>query len=303
MAHIGILGAGNVGANTAFFLAERNIGDIVLHDIDSGVATGKALDLMEAAPIRGYQFGIHPTEDPAALLDTACLVIAAGAGRQPGMRREDLYEKNAALIDSIGATLNGYQGVVVVATEPVDLMVQRLQTASGIEWSRVLGVGGVLNSTRLRHIIARRLDLTAESITATVIGRHSEHMQPLLDYTRINGVPATVLMDEEEQQEVIQETRNAGDLIVDMSQRASSYYGPSAAVTDIVQAVVWNSHRILPVSFSWQGHYGINGVAMSLPAILGTSGIERVLEPQISQDVLRVLQQSAQDMQALLTKG
>jgi malate dehydrogenase len=303
MAHIGILGAGNVGANTAFFLAERNIGDIILYDIDIGVATGKALDLMEAAPIRGYQYGIHPVEDPGALLETSCLVVAAGAGRQPGMRREDLYERNSDLIDTIGASLKGYEGVVVVATEPVDLMVQRLQAASGLAWSHVLGVGGVLNSTRLRHIIARRLGLTAESITATVIGRHSEHMQPLLEYTRVNGVPATVLLDEEEQAAVVQETRNAGDLIVDMSQRASSYYGPSAAVTDIVQAVIWNSHRILPVSFSWQGHYGIQGVAMSLPAVLGSSGIERVLEPQISQDVLRVLQQSAQDMQTLLAKG
>ncbi len=303
MAHVGILGAGNVGANTAFFVAERNIGDVLLHDIDEGVAIGKALDLMEAAPIRGYQYGIHPAASLDDLKDTRCLVVAAGSGRQPGMRREDLLVKNGELIDSLADELKGYQGVVIIATEPVDLMVYRFQQRSGLDWHRVLGLGGVLNSTRLRHIISRRLGLTAESISATVIGRHSDQMLPLLEYTRVNGVPATVLMDEETQEEVIRETRVAGDLIVDMSQRASSYYGPSAAATDIIQSVIWNTHRILPVSFVWEGHYGIRDVAMSLPTVLGQAGVERVLEPQITQEQVRLLQSSAEEMIALRAKG
>lgn len=302
MAHIGIIGAGNVGANVAFFAAERNLGDILLHDVDEGVATGKALDLMEAAPIRGYQYAIHPAGSAEELRDTEVVVVAAGVGRQPGMLREDLYARNAQVIDSCAETLAGYTGVVIIATEPVDPMVVRFQERSGLPWQRVLGVGGALNSTRLRHIISRRLGITAESITATVIGRHSNQMIPLLEYTRVNGVPATVLLDEETQQEVIRETREAGDLIVDMSQRASSYYGPSAATTDIIQAVVWNTHRILCPSFVWQGHYGVSGVAMSLPAVIGAGGVERVLEPRVSAENSATLRESA-GLLAELQKG
>jgi malate dehydrogenase len=300
MADVAIVGAGNVGANTAFFVAERNLGNVLLHDLEYGTAAGKALDMMEAAPIRGYQYGIRAVESIKDTRDAAVLVVAAGSGREPGMQREDLYLRNLPVIDALAKDLREYPGVVLIATEPVDLMVMRFQKQSRLDRRRVIGLGGALNSARLRHILGRRLGITTEDISATVIGRHAGAMLPLLNYTRINGIPATVLLDEETREWVIEETRSAGDLIVEMSQRASSYYGPSAVAADIVQAVVWNTRRIIPVSFVWDGQYGVRDVAMSLPVILGHSGIERVLEPELTADQVRILAQSAEDIRTIL---
>lgn len=303
MADVAIVGAGNVGANTAFFVAERNLGNVLLHDLDFGTAAGKALDMMEAAPIRGYQYGIRAVESIADAREAGVLVVAAGSGREPGMQREDLYIRNLGVIDTLAEALRDYPGVVLIATEPVDLMVMRFQEQSLIDRRRVIGLGGALNSARLRHILGRRLGITTEDISATVIGRHAGAMIPLLNYTRINGIPASVLLDEETREQVIEETRSAGDLIVEMSQRASSYYGPSAVAADIVQAVIWNTRRIIPVSFVWDGQYGVRDVAMSLPVVLGRDGIEKILEPELTAEEVRALAQSADDIRTILAAG
>lgn len=303
MANIAIIGVGNVGANTAFFIAEKNIGSVVMYDIQDGLAQGKALDMMEAAPIRGYQYGISGTNSLDDVADASVTVVAAGTVREPGTKRDDLFTKNAEIIDGIAQSMKGYAGTVVIATEPVDLMVMRFQQKSGLDASRVVGLGGVLDSTRLRYALSRELGITTENITATVVGRHSDQMMPLVDYSRVNGVPVSTLMDDVHLARVLDETRNAGDLIVEMSQRSSSFYGPSAAAADVVQAIVWDTKRILPVSFVWDGQYGIAGVAMSLPTVLGFTGIERVLEPQLSQDQVRILKQSADELTAIYAKA
>lgn len=303
MANVAIIGAGNVGANTAFFIAERNIGDVLLYDLEYGTAAGKALDMMEAAPIRGYQYGITAVESLQETQDSVVMVIAAGSGREPGMQREDLFDRNVAIVDSLADELRDYAGVVLIATEPVDLMVQRFQQQSGLDAHRVIGLGGALNSARLRHILSRRLGITTENISATVIGRHAGSMIPLLDYSRVNGIPVPVLLDEETQTQVIQETRGAGDLIVEMSQRASSYYGPSAVAADIVQAVVWDSRRIMSVSFVWDGQFGVSGVAMSLPVVLGRTGVQRVMEPVLSDADRTIIRRSAEEVRTIAARA
>lgn len=303
MANIAIIGAGNVGANTAFFIAERNIGPVVMYDVQEGMATGKALDMMEAAPIRGYQHAIRGTDSMADLADADLTIIAAGSGREPGMKREDLYVKNAELIDSLASQMSSYKGTVVIATEPVDLMVMRFQKTSGLKANRVLGLGGVLDSTRLRFALSRALGITTENISATVIGRHSDQMMPLPEYCRVSGVPVTALMEQADLEKVLEETRSAGDVIVDMSQRASSYYGPSAAAADVVQAIAWDTRRILPVSFVWDGQYGISDVAMSLPVVLGWTGVSRVMEPKLTQEQVQALQRSADDLKAIYARA
>lgn len=305
MANVAIVGAGNVGANTAFFIAERSIGDVLLYDVQHGTAVGKALDMMEAAPIRGYQHGIHAVEAIASTMDSSVLVIAAGSGREPGMQREDLLARNLPMIDALAEDLKRYAGVVLIATEPVDLMVMRFQERSGLDSSRVLGLGGALNSARLAHILSRRLHITTENISATVIGRHAGSMIPLLNYSRVNGIPVTVLLDEETRERVIEETRTAGDLIVEMSQRASSYYGPSAVAADVAQAVVRDTKRIIPLSFVWDGdgHYGVSGVAMSLPVVLGAKGVERVLEPRLTAEQTDAVRASSRDLQTIMAAG
>ncbi len=298
MANIAIIGAGNVGANTAFFIAERNIGSVVMYDVADGLAHGKALDMMEAAPIRGYQYAIHGTDSYEEVLETSVAILAAGQVRESGMKRADLFARNAEIVDDVASKLTDYAGTVVIATEPVDLMVMRFQQKSGLDPRRILGLGGVLDSTRLRYAISRTLGVTTENVSATVIGRHSNDMMPLLDYCRVSGVPLGVLMEQADLEQIVEETRNAGDIIVEMSQRSSSYYGPSAAAADVTQALLWDTKRVLPVSFIWDGQYGIDGVAMSLPAVLGHAGIERVLEPKLTDDQVTALRASADEITA-----
>ncbi len=292
MAQIGIIGSGNVGANTAFFLAERNVCHVCMYDITEGLSTGKALDLMEAAPLRGYQFGLKGTDDIQQALDSQLLVVAAGEIRSPGQRREDLYEQNARILDEIAGRLVGYPGVIIVATDPVDPMTMRL-VGNGFDRKRVIGLGGVLDSARLRVLIARELGASQEDVKATVIGRHSHDMIALPAYCSVAGVPVTKLVSEARFAELVEETRQAGDRIVELAQRTGSYYGPAAAATDVAEAVIRGTNRVLSVSTMLTGQYGIADVALSLPALIGAGGVERVLEPKLTDDELAQLAKSA----------
>jgi malate dehydrogenase len=305
MANIAIIGAGNVGANTAFFVAERNIGSVVMYDIKEGLAKGKALDMMEAAPIRGYQHAISGTDSFDDVLDSDVAVMAAGSGRVPGMKREDLFAKNLSLIDALAEQMKGYTGTVILATEPVDLMVMRFREKSGLPVSRVIGLGGTLDSARLRFGLSEALGITTENISALVMGRHSDQMIVLPDYCRVSGVPVGTLLSAEELDRVVTEMRSAGDEIVNLSQRASSFYGPSAVAADVVEAVAWDTGRVLPVSFVWDGsgHYGVRDVAMSLPAVLGWTGVVRALEPTLSDEQVATLTSSATELTAIYQKA
>jgi len=300
---IAIIGCGNVGANSAFYIAERNIAGVVMFDIQPGLAMGKALDMMEAAPIRGYQHPIRATDSMEEVLAAAVIIVAAGSVRAPGMHREDLYGRNAGLIDTLAGDLRGYPGVVILATEPVDLMTLRLVERAGLAGPRVLGLGGILDADRLRALLGRELGITTENVAATVIGRHSEQMIPLADYCRVSGVPVRALMDAGRFDALADETRRAGDVIVEMAQRASSYYGPSAAAADLAQAVMWDTRRILSVSTLWSGQYGISGVAMSLPAVVGAGGAERVLEPRLGPEQIETMQRSARELRQIHSGG
>jgi malate dehydrogenase len=293
MAEIGIIGSGNVGANTAFFLAERGVADTLLYDVKEGLARGKALDMMEAAPIRGYVSRISGTDSFDDLMRCDILVVTAGAVRTPGMKREDLFATNRGVIAQIAAKLRGSPARVIVVTEPVDALTTLFVRQSGLPWQRVMGLGGSLDSTRLRYLIATALGVSTENVDATVIGRHSDAMIPLGRYSTVSGVPVTLLLPQDRLDVLYRVTRGAGDLIVDMAQRASAYYGPSAVAADLAEAVHRDSRRIIPVSLVFHGQYGIEGAAMSLPAVIGAGGIERVLEPRLTDRELAALKDSA----------
>ena len=299
MAQIGIIGSGNVGANTAFFAAEKNFAHIRMYDVKEGLSTGKALDMMEAAPLRGYQYRLSGTDDLADVLDSDVVVVAAGETREPGMKREDLYEKNKPIIEEIAGKLKGYDGVVIVATEPVDVFTVQI-VREGLPWQRVMGIGGVLDSARLQVLIARELYVAQEDVKATVIGRHSEEMIALPAYCSVAGVPATKLMSETRFSELVRATVDAGDHIVGLAKRTNSFYGPAAAAADLAEAVVRGTNRILPVSLAVSGQYGISDVAMSLPALVGGGGIERVLEPKLTVGERVRLERSAQSLKAFV---
>ncbi len=286
MALIGIVGSGNVGASTAFFAAEKNIAPVRMYDIKEGLSTGKALDMMEAAPIREYQYPIDDTDNLGDVMGADVIVIATGAVREPGMKRSDLYPTNRDGIEKIALSLAEFSGVVVVVTEPVDLLVRLIVKRSGLPWQRVFGLGGTLDSMRLRYLIANELKVATSNVAATVVGSHSDDMIPLVRYTTVSGVPITALLTQDRIDQLFEETRRAGDTILNRFKHAPSYYGPAAAASDMAEAVIRDSHRILSVSFMLTGQYGISDVSMSLPAVIGREGVIRVLEPQLSEQEL-----------------
>lgn len=280
----GIVGSGNVGANTAFFIAEQGSADVLLHDIKDGIAAGKGLDIMEAAPIRGYRShlaGVRRLED---LAPARVVVIAAGRVREPGQRRVDLLENNQAVIRDLAGHLKTIapQAIYIIATEPVDAMTVEFAAVAGLRRGQVMGLGGFLDVTRFRYAIARELDLSVESVMATIIGRHSADMIGLPEYCSVSGVPLTDLLSEQRIAALLEEVRGAGDNIVDLAQRSSAYYGPSAAAAELVDAVCRDLKRIVSVSVPLQGEYGFRRGAASLPAVIGAQGVERVLLPRLS---------------------
>ncbi len=302
MANIGIIGSGNVGANTAFFVAEKGVADVTLYDIQDGLSTGKALDMMEAAPVRGYRTRIKGSDSTAGVKKNDIVIVSAGGVRQPGMKREDLFEANRSIIDSVAADLVEYTGVVIMVTEPVDALTAYFVEKTKLPRTKVMGLGGLLDSTRLRYLIAHELGVTMDDVSALVVGRHSDAMIPLARYTCVSGVPVTQLMSAERLTELFDETKTAGDVIVTMAQRASAYYGPSAAASDLAEAVCRDSRRVLPVSVTLAGEFGVSGVAMTLPAIVGRNGIHRIILPELSEDEVTRFSRSAADL-ATMTKS
>lgn len=299
---IGIIGSGNVGANAAFFMAEKAVDHVVLYDVADGLPVGKALDMMEAAPVRGYRTRIQGTNvlDDVARADV--IVVAAGTVRRPGTKREDLFGQNRDVVADIASSLRDVDAKVIIVTEPVDVMTTFFVRKSGLPAERVMGLGGLLDATRLRYMIAEELQVAMDNVAATVIGRHADSMIPLAGYTCVSGVPVTQLLEESKLEELFERTRNAGDLIVQMAQRASSYYGPSAAVADIAEAIVRDEGRIMPVSVMFTGEYGVSGVAMSLPSVIGKNGIEQTLKPRLTDEQTKILVDSAAELEKILAE-
>jgi malate dehydrogenase len=305
MARVGIIGSGNAGANAAFFIAEKGVSDVLLHDIKEGLSTGKALDLMEAAPVRSYRTRIAGTDSLDEVLESQVLVIAAGYFRTPDMERDELFVKNVEIARELGKRLEGRADDlnVIVVTEPVDPMTTILMEQSGLPREHVMGVGGLLDSTRLRYALARDLDVSVEDVSALVIGRHNVQMVGLPSYSTVSGVPVLNLMKGDQFDGLMAEVRGAGDFIVGLAKRSSSYYAPSAAVAELVDALVRDTRRLMSVSIVLKGEYGVEGVAMSIPAIIGRRGVERVLLPKLQDHELERVRSSARSMKNLLKKG
>lgn len=300
MSRVSIIGGGNVGANAGFFIAEKGVTDVLLVDIQPGLARGKMLDIMEAAPIRRYRNSLAGSNSIEDIQGSQLVVVAAGAIRAPGMRREDLYTANAGLIRSLAPQIARLapESTVVVATEPVDSLTTLFVRESGMPRTRVIGLGGILDSTRFRVLIARELGVSPEIVSAMVIGRHSDDMICLPRYSSVSGVPLPLLLPPERIAAIIEETCTAGDLVVELAKRSSSYYAPSAAVAELADSVHMNLNRIFPVSILLQGEYGVQDAALSLPVIIGEKGVVRVLVPELTARENAVFLESARKVAA-----
>jgi malate dehydrogenase len=299
-----VIGAGNVGATTAQRIIETGLADVTLVDIVEGLPQGKALDLAEAAPVVGYDVLIGGTNDYADTAGSQIIVVTSGLARQPGMSRDDLLAKNAGIVASVvkQATNVSPEAIVIVVTNPLDAMCHVAMKASGFPRERVIGMAGVLDSARFRYFIAAELDVSVRDVRAFVLGGHGDTMVPLPRHSTVGGIPITELMTQERIDAVVDRTRNGGAEVVALLKTGSAFYAPAASVAEMVEAILLDRRRILPCAAYLQGEYGIDGLFVGVPVILGAGGMEKVIEISLLPGEKEELDRSAASVRELLEK-
>jgi malate dehydrogenase len=285
-AKITIIGAGNVGATTAHWCAAAELGDIVLVDIPQvgDMPKGKALDLMQASPIVGFDAKITGTSDYADTAGSSVVVITAGIARKPGMSRDDLLSTNAKIVGSVAAEIKKISpdAVVIVVSNPLDAMVQRVLQVTGFPSQRVIGQAGVLDTARYRTFLAMELGVSVEDISALLMGGHGDTMVPMPSCTSVGGIPVTRLLDPKRLEEIVNRTRSGGAEIVGLLKTGSAYYAPAAATTQMVEAVIRDKKRLIPCAAYCDKEYGVGGYYVGVPIILGAGGVERIIELELT---------------------
>ena len=301
-----IVGAGNVGATTAQRLAERGYADVVLVDIVEGLAEGKALDMYEASPVVGVDSAIRGATDYEATAGSEIVVITSGVARKPGMSRDDLLSINMKIVDEVTrkAIAASPDAVIIVVSNPLDAMCHvaydaAVETAD-VPAGRVVGMAGILDTARYRSFVAEALTVSVEDVQAYVLGGHGDTMVPLASYTTAAGIPIGELLPQDQIDAIIQRTRDGGAEIVNLLKTGSAFYAPSAAVAQMVDSIALDKRRILPCAALLEGQYGINGLFIGVPVILGGGGIERVLEISLTDDEQAMLKHSADAVQELV---
>jgi len=284
MKRVSIIGSGNVGTNTAFFIAETHAADILLVDVKDGIAAGKSLDLMEAGPVRGYTAAIRGTGRIDDIAGSDIVVITAGRVRKPGENREDLYLDNAATVQAVAREVRRLapNAIVINVVEPIDLITLLIQETLQADRFKVVGVGGLLTATRIRYLVSRTLGVSPREVTGLIIGPHHPSMVFLQDTIRVSGIPAATLLGERRLGQLIEEARTAGDTILQLSQRSTSFYASGAAVAALVEAIVRNTRALLPVSVRCEGEYGVTGLAIGVPAYVGEQGVAGILQLKLA---------------------
>jgi malate dehydrogenase len=293
---ITVVGAGNVGATVAQRLAERELArTIVLVDVIEGVPQGKALDQWEAAPIEGFDTRVIGANDYGPAAGSELVVVTAGIARKPGMSRDDLVRTNADIVKQVSLAIRQHcpDAIVVVVSNPLDVMCWVTKQVTGFPRERVIGMAGVLDTARYRAFLAEALDVSVEDIQAMVLGGHGDTMVPLVSYTTVSGIPIAQLLDQTTLDKIVKRTRDGGAEIVSYLKTGSAYYAPSAAVSQMVEAIVRDKRRILPCAAWVQGEYGVSGIFLGVPCKLGRNGLERILEVKLSADEAAALKQSA----------
>jgi malate dehydrogenase len=295
MPKITIIGAGAVGATAAQRIAEKELGNVVMTDIVEGLPQGKALDLLEAGPLLGYDSNIIGTNDYRDIKGSDVVVITAGIARKPGMTRDDLLKINTKIITDVSQNIKRYapDSVVITVTNPLDIMTYVTLKTTGFEPNRVFGMSGVLDSGRFAAFIALELDCSVRDINAMVLGGHGDSMVPLPRFTTVSGVPITELMPESTINRLVERTINGGAEIVNLLKTGSAFYAPSAAVTNMVEAVIKDMNRILPVCAYLSGEYGKKDIYLGVPVKIGRNGIEEILELELTVEEKKALDISA----------
>ncbi len=303
-AKITIVGAGNVGATTAHWCAMAELGDIVLLDIPQteDMPVGKALDLMQAAPIAGFDANITGTTDYEDTAGSDVVVITAGVPRRPGMSRDELLATNAGIVGSVADKIKrtSPEAMVIVVSNPLDAMVQRAWQATGFPSKRVMGQAGVLDTARFRTFLAMELGVSVEDVSAMLLGGHGDTMVPMPSCTSVGGIPVTQLIEPGRLAEIIQRTRDGGAEIVSMLKTGSAYYAPAAAAAQMVEAIVRDKKRLIPCAAYCDKEYGVGGYYVGVPVILGADGVERIIELKLNAEEQAAFQKSVEAVKKLV---
>jgi malate dehydrogenase len=293
---IAVIGAGNVGATCAFVLAQMKIADVVLLDIYEGFAKGKALDMSQNASVLNYDGMVTGTADYNDIAGSDVVVVTSGFPRQPGMTREDLIGKNAEIVAQVGAGIKEHapDAVIIVVTNPLDLMTYHMQQTTGFPPERVIGQAGVLDSARMAHFIALELNCAEEDVSPMVLGGHGDTMVPLPRYTTVGGIPITQLMPQDRIDAISARTASGGGEIVKLLERGSAFYAPGSAAAIMAESVLNDRRRVIPASCLLSGQYGLENVYIGVPCVLGANGVEQIFELELSESELASLQTSGE---------
>ncbi len=302
---ITVVGAGNVGATAVHWAASKELGDIVLVDIVEGMPQGKALDMVETAPVEGFDCSIIGTNSYEESAGSDVVIITAGLARKPGMSRDDLLIKNFEIVKSCAeqCAKHSPDAFIIVVSNPLDVMTYVARAVTGFPKNRVLGMAGVLDSARFRAFIAMELGISVEDTSAFVLGGHGDSMVPLVRYSYAGGIPIEKLIPADRIDAIVERTRKAGGEIVGLLKTGSAYYSPSASAVQMAEAILKDKKRILPVAACLEGEYGVKGgLYVGVPAIIGGDGVEKVIEIDLSDEEMAALQESVSDIKSNVEK-
>ncbi|AKM20039.1 Malate dehydrogenase [Geobacillus sp. 12AMOR1] len=301
---ISVIGAGFTGATTAFLLAQKELGDIVLVDIPQleNPTKGKALDMLESSPVLGFDANIIGTSDYADTADSDIVVITAGIARKPGMSRDDLVTTNQKIMKQVTKEVVKYSPncYIIVLTNPVDAMTYTVFKESGFPKNRVIGQSGVLDTARFRTFVAQELNISVKDVTGFVLGGHGDDMVPLVRYSYAGGIPLEKLIPKDRLDAIVERTRKGGGEIVNLLGNGSAYYAPAASLVEMVEAILKDQRRILPAIAYLEGEYGYEGIYLGVPTILGGNGIEKVIELELTEDEKAALAKSIESVKNVM---
>ena len=297
-----VVGAGNVGANCALRIADKELADVVLVDVVEGVPQGKGLDILQSGPVQGYDVSLAGANDYELTADSDIAIITAGFPRKPGMSRDDLLAANYDVIRIATEQVAKHSPncILIVVTNPLDAMAQAAYWVSKFPKNRVVGMAGVLDSARFRTFIAAELKVSVENVTGVVMGGHGDTMVPLVRLSGVSGIPRTELMDQETIDKIVTRTRNGGAEIVKFLKTGSAYYAPSAAAVEMAESILKDKKKVLPCAAYLEGEYGIDGLFVGVPVKLGAGGIEKIYEIKLTAEEQAMLKKSANAVQELV---
>lgn len=303
---IALVGSGNIGGTLALLAGIKELGDVVLFDIQDGIPQGKALDIAEAAPIEGFDASVAGANDYSTLADADVVIVTAGVARKPGMSRDDLVGINTKVMKQVGDGIkyNCPDAFVICITNPLDVMVGVLQRASGLPASRVVGMAGVLDSARFRYFLAEEFNVSVEDVTAFVLGGHGDTMVPLVRYSAVAGIPVPDLIamgwsTDEKIAEIVRRTRDGGAEIVGLLKTGSAFYAPASSAIEMADAYLKDKKRLLPCAAYVENAYGLDGMYVGVPVILGAGGVERIVEIDLNEEERAMFQHSVEAVKSL----